>query len=92
MALGKPVICYIRDEDLKFIPSQMRADLPFIRATPATIYEVLKTWLTTRKHEIPEIGQRSRTYVETWHDPLKIATNLQTTYQTIMAKKSGRYS
>ena len=34
MALGKPVICYIRESDLKFIPEQMKADLPIIDASP----------------------------------------------------------
>ena len=33
MALGKPVICYIREEDLAFLPAQMRQDLPIINAT-----------------------------------------------------------
>ncbi|NDJ63030.1 MAG: glycosyltransferase family 4 protein, partial [Chloroflexi bacterium] len=41
MALGKPVICYIREEDLRFIPAEMRAEMPIINATPATLYEVL---------------------------------------------------
>src|SRR6058998_2007963 len=26
MALGKPVVCYLREDDLKFIDSRMRAD------------------------------------------------------------------
>lgn len=87
MALGKPVICYIRDGDLKFIPEQMRQDLPIINSTPATIYEVLKYWLTTGKEKLPEIGRRSRTYVENWHDPLKIAAQMKQEYQSILTSK-----
>jgi len=87
MALGKPVICYIRQGDLKFIPEQMREDLPIINATPTTIYEVLKEWLTVRRHELPEVGRRGRAYVERWHDPLKIATKLKGEYEAIMASK-----
>ena len=83
MALGKPVICYIREGDLKFIPSQMRDELPIINATPKNIYDVLKEWLTVRKHQLPEVGQRSRTYVEKWHDPLKIAAGLKAEYEVI---------
>ncbi len=87
MALGKPVICYIREGDLKFIPEQMRKDLPIINVTPTTIHEVLKEWLTFRRHELPEIGRRGRAYVERWHDPLKIAAKLKAEYEAIMASK-----
>jgi glycosyltransferase involved in cell wall biosynthesis len=90
MALGKPVICYIREGDLKFIPEQMRKDLPIINATPRTIYEVLKEWLTFRKHELPEVGRRGRAYVERWHDPLKIAAKLKGEYEAIMASKQRK--
>ncbi|MFX1492275.1 MAG: glycosyltransferase family 1 protein, partial [Promethearchaeota archaeon] len=76
MALGKPVICYIRENDLRFIPQQMREELPIINATPATFYDVLKQWLTTRKYELPALGRRSRAYVEKWHDSLKIAAKM----------------
>ena len=47
MALGKPVMCYIRPEDLAFIPAAMRADLPVIEATPDTVYGTLKQWLAS---------------------------------------------
>ena len=36
MALGKPVICYIREDDLKYIPKEMRDELPIINAN--TLY------------------------------------------------------
>jgi glycosyltransferase involved in cell wall biosynthesis len=90
MALGKPVICYIREGDLKFIPAQMREELPIINTTPATIYNVLKEWLTVRRHEIPERGQRSRTYVEKWHNPLTIAAKLKSDYEIIIESKRPR--
>jgi hypothetical protein len=87
MALGKPVICYIREGDLGFIPQQMRQDLPIIRATPGNIYDVLREWLTARRHELREVGSRSRAYVERWHDPLNIAATLKIAYEEIMASK-----
>lgn len=90
MALGKPVMCYIREEDLKFIPAQMRTELPIINTTPATLYDTLKLWLTTRQPELATVGQRSRRYVENWHDPLKIAARMQTEYETIMASKQRK--
>lgn len=73
MALGKPVIAYIRDEDLGFIPEGMRADLPLIQATPATIEDVLADWLQRPRAALREQGARGRRFVERWHDPLAIA-------------------
>jgi len=87
MALGKPVICYIRESDLRFVPEQMRKDLPIINATPVTLHDVLKEWLTTRKHDLQRLGQASRAYVEKWHDPLKIAARLKDDYEAVMAKQ-----
>jgi hypothetical protein len=86
MALGKSVVCYIREEDLEFIPSEMRSQLPIIRATPSTLYEVLKEYLTKRKEKLPEIGRRGRVYVEEWHNPLKIARRLKHDYENIVAE------
>ena len=34
MAMGKPVVCYIRAEDLQFVPPAMVAELPLIPARP----------------------------------------------------------
>jgi hypothetical protein len=89
MALGKPVISYLREEDLKFIPAEMRAEIPIMNATPQTVYYVLKEYLTTRRHELPELGNRCRAYVEKWHDPVKIAAKLKQDYEEILASKSA---
>lgn len=85
MALGKPVIAYLRDEDLGYIPARMRDQLPIIQATPITCYEILKEYLTMRKEELSEIGRRSRGYVEHWHNPLHIAQYLKGEYEAIRA-------
>lgn len=90
MALGKPVICYLREQDLPFIPPAMRAELPLIQAEPGTIYAVLKTWLTTQRHALPELGRRSRAYVERWHDPRQIAAFLKEEYTQIMQTSGKR--
>lgn len=84
MALGKPVVAYIREEDMGFIPSAMRADLPVVNATPGSIYEVLRELLTVRRHELGTLGMRSRRYVEAWHDPIRVASMLKTTYERVM--------
>ena len=60
MALGKPVIAYLRESNLHVLPREMREELPVIDATPATIYDVLREWLTVRRHALPERGRASR--------------------------------
>jgi len=91
MALGKPVVAYIRDEDLHFIPPGMRAELPVVNATPDSITRVLREWLTIRRHELGELGMRSRRYVEAWHDPARIASQLKSTYEGVISRsQAGR--
>ena len=80
MALGKPVICYLRQDDLKFIPDAMKNELPLINASPETIYAVLKAWLTDRREDLAHAGRSSRAYVESWHDPIKTAKRLKDAY------------
>jgi glycosyltransferase involved in cell wall biosynthesis len=91
MALGKPVICYIREGDVKFVPTEMRDDLPVIPASPDTISEVLKKCLTAERPALPALGRRSRAYVEKWHAPLKIAARLKDAYGMILSSKVKGY-
>ena len=85
MALGKPVISYIRNEDLKFIPQEMRDEIPIISASPATIESVLEHWLTEEKDELHKRGLASRAFVEKWHSPKKIATNMLREYSSAVS-------
>jgi hypothetical protein len=80
MALGRPVICNIREDGLKFLPTGMAAEIPIIRAEPVTLISVLRDWLTIRQRELPVLGVKSRQYVERWHDPLEIARGLIADY------------
>lgn len=89
MALGKPVVAYIRDRDLHFIPPAMRAELPVVNATPDSITRVLRELLTVRRHELGELGMRSRRYAEVWHDPARIASHLKSTYQNLINQSHG---
>lgn len=88
MALQKPVICYLRKDDLGFIPSGMRADLPLIQAEPGTIYDVLKNCLTTGREKLADIGRRSRTYVEKWHEPGIVAASVVNDYQAVQQRRA----
>jgi hypothetical protein len=83
MALAKPVVAYIREEDMHFVPKVMREQLPVVNATPQSVYQVLRDLLTSRRHQLRELGERGRKYVETWHDPVRVAATLKITYERI---------
>ncbi|CAM3430005.1 DNRLRE domain-containing protein [Marinicrinis lubricantis] len=63
MALGKPVVAYIR-EDLKH---RYPAEMPIVSASPAQLYMKLK-WLLQHPASWPEIGSSGRRYAESYHD------------------------
>ncbi|MGZ3725627.1 MAG: glycosyltransferase [Pseudobdellovibrio sp.] len=79
MSMGKPVACYIREEDLKFIPEQMKQDLPLLRISPLTIEADLRT-LLQNQNKWTEWGLKSRDFAIKWHDPEKISKALEDIY------------
>ena len=88
MAMAKPVICYMREEDLHYMPDQMVKDMPIINATPDSLFEVLKDTINTDRQELSDIGLAGRRYVEDWHDPVKIAQERIYDYESILNKKA----
>ena len=86
MALGKPVMCYIRESDMKYIPEEMNRDMPIIRVTPYNLYGQLKRTLD-EKEKLSSLARQSRTYVEKWHNPQKIAAMLIADYQQVLNQK-----
>ncbi|MEK7450116.1 MAG: glycosyltransferase [Planctomycetota bacterium] len=71
MALGKPVICYIRD-DLK---EKYPPGLPIISANRTNIFSVLKN-LVDEREKWNKLGEQGRAYVENVHDVNKICRQL----------------
>ncbi|SDY16858.1 Glycosyltransferase involved in cell wall bisynthesis [Evansella caseinilytica] len=78
MALGKPVICYIRDDLLNRYP----AHLPIVNANPDTIYPTLKKLLRNPR-ERKRLGVKGRKYAEKHHDPRLISQQLVEVYQRL---------
>lgn len=68
MAMGKPVVCYIREDISAISPEEM----PVINANPDNLYQVLKKILSDPSLLI-DTGIRSREYVEKYHDAKFIA-------------------
>lgn len=83
MKMGKPVIAYINQEDLHFIPVQMAKDVceAFINANEYDLADVLKPFI-----EDPSLLlHRSSTalaFVHRWYDPIKTAAITKTAYNS----------
>lgn len=88
MALGKPVLVYLRESDFKFIPTNMRDELPCIQVTPDTIESDLRKVIEMPRDELIEIGRKSRAFIERWHDPLRIAEMIRNDYERAMHLRS----
>lgn len=78
MALGKPVLCYIREDLIDTYPKE----LPIVSANPDTIYPQLKILIEnpSLRHEL---GLKGREYVEKYHDSRQIARQLIELYETL---------
>ena len=79
MALGKPVICYLREEDLNFLP--FKDKIPIINATPFNIYDVLKN-IIDEFNNLSRISKLCKRYVRFVHDPIKIAKRVIKAYRS----------
>lgn len=90
MALGKPVLAYIREEDLGFIDPEMREELPIVQATPQSVKDVLRGVLETPRKDLVALGRRSRAFVERWHDPMRIAALIKRDYEMALASKNRK--
>ncbi len=70
MALGRPVVCYIRP-DLRALyvnAGLLEPDeLPIIDAMPQTVKEVLRSLATRDRRELAALGQASQAYVQRHH-------------------------
>lgn len=86
MALGKPVICYIRESDMHYIPKEMNEEMPIIRTDKDGIYHCLKGILDDKK-QLVEIAHRSRQYVEKWHTPQIIAEKIMDDYSKCLQSR-----
>lgn len=81
MAMGKPVACYIREQDMKFVPEAMKNDLPIFRINPGSLVEDIAAILD-RRAEWHDRGRMSRSYVERWHNPDTIAKAMLAAYRS----------
>lgn len=78
MALGKPVVCYIREDLQATYPGK----LPIVSANPATLQAALIPLITdAAKRE--QIGMQGRKYAEAVHDVSKVIPKLIDIYKEV---------
>ncbi|MFD0710685.1 glycosyltransferase family 4 protein [Paenibacillus sp. GCM10027626] len=78
MALGKPVICYVRDSMIKRYPP----GLAIVNANKDTFYDVLKKLV--KKPELRrEIGISGREYIEKYYDSRQLVLELESIYKSL---------
>lgn len=78
MALGKPVVCYIRGDLVNTYPH----DLPIVNANPDSLFDVLKM-LIQQPEQWEKIGRQGRAYVEKYHHVPKAAQQLIQIYKKL---------
>ncbi len=89
MASGKPTICFLREDWMQKTEEPFRAALPLVNSDHTNIYGVLKC-LLDRPAAWAEVSQRGRAFVETWHDPQKLAAQLLRDYAGASSEDSSR--
>jgi glycosyltransferase involved in cell wall biosynthesis len=82
MALGKPVLGYLREEAVQATEREMGVEVPIVPVTKETLRERLAE-LAASAEERRRIGALSRAYVERVHDADKGADRLVAIYRTL---------
>ena len=83
MSFGKLVIAYLRESDLRFIPPEMKSELPIFNAEPRNIYSILHGVISMSREELYDLSIKSRNFVEKWHDPRVITDRLKSDFLSI---------
>jgi hypothetical protein len=81
MAMGKPVLSYIRAEDLRWVPSAMVSDIPIISVTEDTLHATLIELVNSGRENLLAVGTSGRHFAERWHDPRGIAADVASDYR-----------
>lgn len=81
MAMGKPVACYLRKEDLVHLPAGMNEEIPLLNVHPDRLYEDLLA-IFEQRDRWQHWSARSRAYVLKWHNPRYIACAMVNAYRS----------
>ncbi|GAA0328781.1 hypothetical protein GCM10008967_19110 [Bacillus carboniphilus] len=78
MALGKPVLAYIRSDLIPMFPS----NLPIVNSNPNNLYEQVKKLLVNPELRV-ELGKKGRQYVENYHSHDVVVDKLLQIYSNL---------
>jgi glycosyltransferase involved in cell wall biosynthesis len=83
MKMGKPVMAFIREEDLKFVPGEMAKECQqaIILVDPGNLYEKL-CFLLENPEVLKGFREAALEYVHRWHDPVYVAGITKSVYES----------
>ena len=87
MALAKPVVVHLDEQGAAETEGAFGLELPLVRADEASIEDVLAGLVEVRA-ELPELGRRSREYVERVHAHTAVARQVLDIYERVMPSSS----
>jgi len=90
MKMGKPVMAFIRKEDLKFLPDRMALECEeaVINVNPQSLYERL-CYIVENPEVLRRYREASLEYVYRWHDPVSVANITKSVYERLMENREG---
>ena len=87
MALAKPVVVHVDERGAAETEEGFGLELPLVRADEGSLEGVLAD-LVDRRAELPELGRRSREYVERVHAHTAVAQRVLEIYERVMPDSS----
>ena len=88
MALGKPIICFVKGKGLRFVPLQMLRDLPIINADEITLEEKILEVMKMDSVQKGNLAERGIRFLQKWHDPRKIAERVVADYREVLSQRN----
>jgi len=80
MSLGLPVLSYLREADLKYLPVSVRHRLPILQVDPDSLEQVLEA-VSTGQINVAEASRKSIEYVKSVHSPHTIGLDVLNAYE-----------
>tara|TARA_Y100000589_G_C27190589_1_gene644637 strand:+ start:1286 stop:2410 length:1125 start_codon:yes stop_codon:yes gene_type:complete len=67
MAKGIPVMAYLRNKDMKFVPIKMQKDMPIINISINNLEKKIIEFCKFDQEELFNLSKRSKEFVRNWH-------------------------
>jgi hypothetical protein len=80
LAIGVPVMCYLREEDFGCVNPKMIEELPIINVNRNNLEQKILDFLKLPETEILALRKANRRFVENWHDVEEIAEQMLNHY------------